>query len=384
MPAVKPPRVVMIFQSYLPEVGGAQKQLSMQAPFLQARGVDVQVLARRRKGMKAVEVLDGVPVHRLPAWGPKPVAAALFIFSAVWKVWRLRPDLIHAYELLSPTTTAIFAKKLLRVPLIVKVLRGGELGDWYKVLRGRGGKKRAQWIVNSVDAYAVISREIDAELAGQGVPPEKRFFIPNGVDLERFRPVDDAEKLALRARLGLPDGRIAVFAGRLDPEKRLDQLLSLWPRVRERLGNVSLVLAGSGSEEMRLRTLAGDGVHFIGRVEDVIPYYQAADVFVLPSATEGLSNSLLEALACGLPAVATTVGGATDVITHGEHGWLIPPDAPDRLEEGLLRVLGDDALRAKFGRAGRAQIEATYSLATVVERLAALYAKLLSAEGIGR
>ena len=380
MSSTKSPRIMMIFQSYLPEVGGAQKQLSMQAPFLQARGLDVQVLARRRPGMKAFEVMDGVPIHRLPAWGPKPVAAILFILSAIWKIERLRPDLLHAYELLSPTSAAIFAKKLFRIPLLVKVLRGGTLGDWYKVLRGRGGQRRARWIVNAVDAYAVISREIDAELEGQGVPASKRFFIPNGVDLSRFKPVDENEKSVLRARLGLPEGLMVLFAGRLDPEKRLDQLLGLWPCVRARFANASLVLAGAGSEEKRLRELAGEGVVFVGRVDDAVPYFQAADVFVLPSATEGLSNSLLEALACGLPTVATAVGGATDVIRHGDQGWLIPPDKPEKLEEGLLALLGNEELRERFSRAGREQIVENYSLKAVVDRLAALYTSMLNKE----
>jgi glycosyltransferase involved in cell wall biosynthesis len=378
MTSIKAPRVVMIFQSYLPEVGGAQKQLSMQAPLLQAHGVDVRVLARRRPGMKAFEIVDGVPVYRLLAWGPKPVAAILFILSAVWKIGCLRPDLLHAYELLSPTSAAILAKRLFRIPLLVKVLRGGKLGDWYKVLRGRGGQRRAKWIVDSVDAYAVISREIDAELEEQGVPESKRFFISNGVDLSHCKPVDRNEKSFLRARLGLPDNLMAIFAGRLDPEKRLDQLLEVWPHIREQFANASLVLVGTGSDEKRLRETAGEGIIFVGRVGDAVPYYQSADLFVLPSATEGLSNSLLEALACGLPTVATTVGGATDVIQHGERGWLIPPDEPEKLQEGILTLFANEGLRERFSRAGREQIVENYSLEMVVAQLTALYDRMLN------
>jgi len=336
------------------------------------------VLARRRAGMDAFEMLNGVPVHRLPAWGPKPVAAVLFILAALWKIWRLKPQLIHAFELLSPTTVAVIAKRLFGVPLVVKVLRGGELGDIYKVLRGRGGQRRAKWIVRSVDAFMVISREIEVELTNLGVPPSKMFFIPNGVDVERFRPLDVQEKAETRARLGLPAGLMGIFAGRLDREKRLDQLLAVWPRVRISDASAFLVLAGTGSDEKRLRAMAGDGVDFVGSVADVAPYLQSADLFILPSATEGLSNSMLEALACGLPTVATAVGGATDVIKDGVHGLLIPPDAPTKLSDAILRLLDDPLLRERLAIAGRKQIEESYSLDTAVKDLYILYERVLA------
>lgn len=370
------PRVVALFQSYLPEIGGAQRQFSLQAPILQRHGVDLHVLARRRPGMKGFEIVDGVQVHRLPAWGPKPLAALLFIASALWQIRQLNPDLLHAFELLSPTTAAIFAKRLFGKPLLVKVLRGGILGDLFKVQRSRFGKWRTRWIVNSVDAYAVISCEIDAELEGAGVPASKRFFIPNGVDPARYHPVDAKKKMVIRHRLGLPDGPIVFFAGRLEPEKRLDQLMDVWARIRVRNANASLVLAGSGSEEKRLRKQAGEGVFFPGTVADVVPYLQSADIFVLPSATEGLSNSLLEAMGCGLPAIATRVGGATDLIEHGKNGWLIEPDNPEQLEEALTTLLNDSTLRERLGVAARQEIEQDYSLVCAAERLASLYATL--------
>jgi glycosyltransferase involved in cell wall biosynthesis len=315
-------------------------------------------------------------VHRLPAWGPNPVAALLFIVSALWKIWRLNPDLLHAFELLSPTTTAIIAKKLLRKPLLVKVLRGGTLGDLYKVQRGRFGKWRTRWIVNAVDVYAVISREIDMELEAVGVPAGKRLFIPNGVDLARYRPAGAQQKTNLRKHLELPDGLMVLFAGRLEPEKRLDQLLDVWKRIRVRCTNSALVLAGSGSEEKRLREQAGAGVYFPGSIPDVLPYLQSADVFVLPSATEGLSNSLLEAMGSGLPAIATRVGGAIDLIEHGANGWLIDPDRPEQLEDALLTLLGDAALRERLGNAARKKMEQDYSLVSAAERLASLYKTL--------
>jgi glycosyltransferase involved in cell wall biosynthesis len=120
-----------------------------------------------------------------------------------------------------------------------------------------------------------------------------------------------------------------------------------------------------------------DGTQFTGQVKDAVPYLQAADLFVLPSSTEGLSNSMLEAMSCGLPVLATTVGGAPDVIEHGKNGFLIPPDDVDSLRRGLQTLLADGTLRFTLGSNARARILADFSLDSVADRLAALYERLL-------
>jgi glycosyltransferase involved in cell wall biosynthesis len=100
-------RVAMIIQSYHPRVGGAERQLAALAPLLQAQGVDVHILTRRYAGLKSFEVIDGIPVHRLPIPGSRPVASLSFSLSAQPLLYRLKPNLVHAHELLSPTTTAV-------------------------------------------------------------------------------------------------------------------------------------------------------------------------------------------------------------------------------------------------------------------------------------
>ena len=292
-------RIAMIIQAYLPHVGGAERQLAALAPLLRQRGVEIQVITRRYPGMSEYEMIDGVPVYRLPIPGPKAVASLVFTLSALSLLNRLKPDLIHAHELLSPTTTAAAAKRWLGIPVVAKVLRGGMLGDLAKLQRGFGGVRRMTAFKRLVDGFIVISQEIEQELLLWGVPTAKRFFIPNGVDTHRFKPVSPATKQLLRPRLGLPQGPVALYTGRFVAEKCLDQLISVWPQVRVIFPQAHLLLAGSGPQEAALRRMAGDGVMFLGQVEDVLPYLQAADLFVLPSATEGLSNAMLEALATG-------------------------------------------------------------------------------------
>lgn len=371
-------RVAEIIQGYHPRIGGAERQLACLAPLLQAEGIEVVVLTRRYRGLMSFEVINTIPVRRLPAPGLKPIASFMFTLSALPVLWRMQPDVIHAHELLSPATTALAAKRLFGTPVVAKVLRGGELGDLAKLKSRAFGEWRIAALRREIDSFVVISREIDRELAEVGVPAENRALIPNGVDTEHFKPASSEEKTMLRKSLGLPDGPIAIFAGRLDVEKRVNYLIDLWPQVHAAHLEANLVILGTGTEEAALRKSAGANVRFAGNVEDPAPHFRAADIFVLPSTTEGLSNALLEALACGLPAIATAVGGTPDVIEHGESGWLVGPDDPPALLEALLALLGDVSLRTRLGSRGRERVVKNYSLEAAAGKLRELYDRLSS------
>lgn len=373
-----PIRVVHIIQAYYPHVGGAEKQLAALAPLLKSQGVEVHIFTRRYPGLAAFETVDGVPVYRLPIPGPKAVASLSFTLSALPLLRRLRPNLIHAHELLSPTTTAVLAKKLFSVPVVVKLLRGGHLGDLHKLQTRRFGLRRLASFKKQVAAFITISQEIDQELAAVGVPARQRPFIPNGVDTDRFAPLPTDEKQRLRPQLSLPDGPLAVFTGRLVPEKRVDQLIQVWTAVQAAQPNASLLICGEGPEEDTLRQMAGQGVIFAGRVDDVAPYLQTADLFILPSATEGLSNALLEGMAAGLGCIATRVGGAADLITHQKNGWLLEPDQPEQLQQAILTLLANEAERRQMGLAARQKVVNDYGLSHVASQLRQLYTRVIA------
>jgi len=239
-----PIRVAMIIQRYHPHVGGAEKQLASIAPLLKREGCEVHVLTRRYDQLPHFEKINDVPVHRLPAFGPKPIASAMFTFSALLLLQKLSPDIVHAHELLSPTTTGLFAKKLFGFPVVAKVLRGGILGDITKLERRKLGYKRIDNIVRNVDTFITISSEIDSELREVGIPTERRCFIPNGVDTIRYSSGTQTKE-ELRSSLGLPNAPTVLFAGRLAPEKRLDQLLEIWPSIRAIYPEANLILLGT-------------------------------------------------------------------------------------------------------------------------------------------
>jgi glycosyltransferase involved in cell wall biosynthesis len=190
-------------------------------------------------------------------------------------------------------------------------------------------------------------------------------------------------KQQLRAELALPlRAFIVVYVGRLVPEKHVDSLLGIWDDVRMKLPTAHLLIVGGGPDEQTLREMPVNGVQFTGPVNDAVRYMQASDLFVLPSSTEGLSNSLLEAMSTGLPVLATTVGGTNDVVQHQENGYLIPPDDVESLKAGLETLIDDDALRFRIGANARQRILRDFSLDSVAERLAALYQELLATRDI--
>ncbi len=344
------------------------------APLLNKQNVELHIITRRGPGLAPFDYIDSVPVYRLPIPGPKPMASLMYTLMALRRLRQLRPDVIHAHELLSPATTAVAAKRCFGIPIVAKVLRGGALGDLATLQNKPLGVRRMASLRQHMDAFITISHEIDAELETFGIDASRRVYIPNGVDTDRFTPVTRAEKQVLRQSLGLlPNGPIALFMGRLAAEKRVDNLLTIWPAIRQAHANAELLLIGVGEEEPKLRAAAGPGVRFIGAIDDVTPYLQTADVFVLPSATAGLSNAMLEALAAGLPVVATQVGGAPDIITDGINGRLIPPGDRGCLQDAVLMLLGDAALRATFGSRGRAFMQQHYALPVTAQRLRTLY-----------
>ena len=377
------PRVAMLIQKYYPHVGGAERQIQRLVPRLQTRGFEVCIITRHEPGLSRFEMVDGVPVYRLMCPGPKAIAALFYIAGAFALLSRLRPDLIHAHEILSPASAALLAKRFFGWPVVVKVLRGGMRGDVYKLKHRAFWKQRFQALCRGVDSFIVISHEIDQELAALGVPTTKRAFIPNGVDTETFAPPGDSQKEQLRARLLLPaEGPLVVYLGRLTFEKRVDHLIRIWPTIRDAFPLAQLLIIGTGPQEENLRALGSSvsGVKFTGQVNDALSYLQAADLFVLPSATEGLSNSLLEAMSIGLPVLATSVGGTPDVVTHGQNGYLIPPDDLPALTTGLLALLSDPALCAHLGAQGRSRIEENFSLDSIAARLSSLYQSLLAVD----
>ena len=367
-------RVAHLIPCFSPLIGGAERQLLGVAPLQQALGLDVHVVTRWHPGLDRREDVRGVPVHRLGSPGGGRGSLA-YTAQAQLLLRRLAPDVLHAHELLSPTTTALLARRHLRVPVVAKVLGGGELD----VLAARPlGRRRLAAALRGVDAFHVVSDQIDRLLAQAGVPGHQRRTIPNGVDTKVHRPATATERQHQRERLGIdPTAPVLLALGRLSPEKGMRDLLAAWPAVRARQPSAVLLMAGTGPEEAALRRAAGEGVRLLGPVLDVVALLHSADVFVLPSHAEGASNALLEAFACGVPAVATGVGGSVELAGGGTRALLVPPRDPSALAHASCTALEDrEAARAR-ARSARDWVVTERSLEAAARSLAGLYADLV-------
>ena len=287
---------------------------------------------------------------------------------------RLRPDIVHTRNW--SAVDGIVAARLAGVPAVIHGEHGRDISDptgsrWHRnaIRKGLG-----RW----VHRFVSVSDDLARWLVGTvGIPAHKVVRIANGVDAEKFRPPPD--KARAKRNMGLaPEAFVVGTVGRLDPVKDLHTLLAAFAGLVREAADAQLLVAGSGPCFADLKRSAAElGVHgrvrFLGERKDIPAVLQAMDVFVLPSVAEGLSNTLLEAMATGLPVAATRVGGNPDAVLDGRTGVLWEPGDAAALQRVLLRYRRDAFLREAHGEAGRSRVLREFSLDRMVQAYEALY-----------
>ncbi|NOZ63405.1 MAG: glycosyltransferase family 4 protein [Caldiserica bacterium] len=238
--------------------------------------------------------------------------------------------------------------------------------------------------LRNAETILTISTFSKDELAGMGLPRDKIFIFPLGVDINIFRPEPASQELV--DLFELAGKKVILTIARLVERKGVDKLIKALSLVREQVPEAVLLIVGRGPEEERLHKLVRqyqlkDSVKFVGMVEHhLLPqYYNLCDVFCLPNRSgirrgdvEGFGLVFLEANACGKPVVGGNSGGARDAVENGKTGFLVNPWREEKIAEALVKLLKDDALRAKMGKEGRKRVEEIYNWANsarVVKRL---------------
>jgi glycosyltransferase involved in cell wall biosynthesis len=224
-----------------------------------------------------------------------------------------------------------------------------------------------------------VSESERARYVDRGFPARRCVTIHNGIALSD--PSGPERRRTARAALGLPaKALIVTHVGRLSREKGHLPLLRAVAALPPLAGPVLLLLAGDGPmrtplELERDRLGLGTRVRFLGQRPDVLTIMHASDLLVLPSLTEAFPMVLLEAMAIGLPVLATRVGGVPELITHGDDGWVVEPGDQQAFQRALLEALSDEEARAARGRAGRARVAGHFTLERMVRETLAAYTR---------
>jgi glycosyltransferase involved in cell wall biosynthesis len=398
----RPLRLALVTRRYPPLIGGAEKVLSYLAEALAAEGADVTVVTSGIPGLESA-ALEEVPVTVTNtdecagqiAPGRLRVIRLETSRLRFWGTWRYMRnldrwfrqnpiDLAYVSMLKHDAYVVIGAGRRLGFPVVLRPEGAGATGDVAWQSWGNFGRRiglRCRW----ADAFVAISQSVEQELRDAWWSGTMRFSplreifhrtpgeppivpISNGVPVPKTRWQCRSQWRATPR---------AMFVGRLAPEKGLDTLIDAWPSVRVSYPEARLVLIGEGPQRAALEARAkalgltlgpGQAVELPGASPDAITALREADLFVLPSREEGMSIALLEAMALGIPLVASSIPGNRRLVSDFEHGRLAPPDDPEALARAIVEQWNDFDRAVHMGRAARRRVEREFSIQAMARR----------------
>ncbi len=352
--------------------GGTERQMTEMAKHLDRERFTPHVMAFHPEGFRAQELrAAGVPVTRLPVRSLRDtsVVSGALVLRRYLREHNIR--IVHPFDY--PTVT--FMTPLARwfgIPVVLGSSRGE------RALFPSFYQRALRWTDGLVDGIVVNSPFCAQELETvYGVSRARIHLAPNGVDTDRFQPGPRHVPAEL-AGASLVIGTVSV----LRAEKSIETLIDAFILVADHHPGWRLLIAGGGDHEAALRqraaplTAVGRCV-FLPSSHDVAPYYRALDIFVLPSLSEAFSNALLEAMATGVCAIASSAGGNPYIVREGDNGCLFPPGDSVALRAHLERLGTDEPLRHRLAFAARQEAEQRYSLKAAADRLSEIYAGFL-------
>jgi glycosyltransferase involved in cell wall biosynthesis len=401
------PRILLLTTYFHPVLGGVETNARRLAAFLHRQGFDVRVVTKRvLRDVPDEDVVEGVPVVRVPPAGERSPSGKWlmlpFAFAALVRL-RRRYDLICCIDYRGIGLAAVAAGWILGRPVVVQAGTTGVLScsNWNTALvrcgmspRGRLAawlKRPLRFLYASATAFICISRDIEREALACGIPPARIHYLPHSIDITEFRPPAPGERAQIRRDEGWPvQGPVCMFLGRLSLEKGILDLLEAW-RLADRPDALLVVVgpdmpahpwdAGPRARDfVRTHQLEGR-VRFTGPREDTARVLRAADIFIQPSHFEAFGISVIEAMATGLPVLASRVGGMVDYLVDEENALLCAPERPAEFAWRIARLLDDGALRERLAHAARATVERSFDESVVFGRTAAIFVALAAEAG---
>lgn len=375
-------RVLIVNSEYPPVGGGAGNASAYIAREFVAMGQEVAVVTSRFGNLPIHEENEGIRVYRCLSFRKEvdrstPLEQLSFMVGSMTDGLRFirnwKPGVIIAFFGVPSGPAGLLSRQIFRIPYIVS-LRGGDVPgfrpyDFRFVHRMMSPLIRTVW--NHAEAVVANSEGLK-EIANEFSPGMEIDVIPNGVDLDDFQPGDNYD-----------DPPHLLFAGRVVYQKGLDILIEALSNLMDK--NWTLSIVGDGPQVATLNEMIrshgiNDRVHFLGwkGQKELHKIFQQANIFVFPSRHEGMPNAVLEAMASGLPVIASRIAGNEELVVHGDTGYLFPLE--DRgVFAAYLRMLVDDvSLRSKMGVAARRRAEENYSWQRTAREYLALAKKLTS------
>ncbi len=359
-------KIAILIPCFLPKwFGGTEVATYHLAGRLAKRGHEVHVITPLDEGLPEESCENGFHIHRLPKIATSFPGGVIFWGDIVRAIQRIGPDIVHAQSLNSGIP-ALFSNKLLKIPYVVYG-RGLDVyhPEWYVKLTAKAVLK---------NAGAAIALTEDMEEIMNDMYNRDIVLVPNGIDL-----VEDSA----RQREAENHSKRVLFVGRLHSVKGIQYLLGAMYIVHRELPEVKLTLVGDGEDRERLEHMTDflgikECVEFVGRVpHERIRYYMVhADVLVLPSLSEGFPVTILEAMASGLPVIATRVGGVPEIIENNVNGYLVETENQGKIAEALLKLLRDEQLRKCISGNNREKAE-RYQWDKVAATLEEIYRNIL-------
>jgi glycosyltransferase involved in cell wall biosynthesis len=350
------------------QAGGAEHQAALLATELARRGCAITLYAP----MPTSDATEspGFRVRRVPALGVPKARTATYIVALASLLLSTRHlhDVLHTHMVWYHALPPQLARRLRSTRTIIKFAGSGPGAEVDTLSRTWHGRILLQQAITA-DRLIALNSAIADELLAIGVDRDRIRVLPNGVRLhDHGRPAKDLDDPA----------PTALFAGRLDMHKGIDRLVGSWGQVAERVPGARLLVAGTGPLEEDLRragVVARGSIRVLGHRTDMPSVYAAADLLVLPSRSEGMSNVVLQALAAAKPVVAFDVAGVAELVGP-DAGWTAKPGDWPGLLELVANGLAARDEAASRGVAGRRRVEREYDIATVTERYLELYDEL--------
>jgi len=388
------PGIVIISPRFYPILGGGENQARLAATMLSKNGYKVTVIASKVQGAPYFERKNFFSIIRLPSFNFKkkdgmPAVLENLFFVALANVALLTRlytfKVVMFFFGLDYFSLIALPLKLLGKKTLVRTasMFSKEIGN----IRFSAFSRVRLILIKAFDIYIALSKELYFSFVADGIPENKIILLPNFIDEKKFFPVDEEYRLILRQKNALkPEDVVVLYVGHLNAIKGIDFLMRTINEIDLEEFGLKVFILGSGkfvsnSMENEIKDLLRNAgkkqhVNFVGTVEDVAEYYQLSDIFVLPSKTEGMPNSLLEAMACGSACIATAVGAVPEIISNNYNGILISYGDVKSFKNILIFLAKNKIERKRLGRCARQTILHNYSLQKELHEYQKIFSRL--------